>query len=150
MIDQLINLVKEHAGDSIIKNPAIPDEHNETAIKTAAGGIMDQLKNLSADGKMDSITDIFKGGNVSTNPVTTKISSNVASQLVSKFGISQDQATSIVKSLIPIVMSSLVKKTNDPGDKSFNLQGILGSLAGGKAGDASDIMGSMKNIFGKK
>ncbi len=44
MLDQLILLVKEHAGEAIINNPAIPNEKNEAAISETAGGIFDVLK----------------------------------------------------------------------------------------------------------
>ncbi len=40
MLEQLIKLVKEHAGEAIINNPAVPNEHHEEAIKATAGGIM--------------------------------------------------------------------------------------------------------------
>ena len=145
MFDQLINLVKEHAGEAIIKNPAIPNEQNDAAIKTAASGIMDQFKNLSPD----KITDIFKNSNVGSSPEVGNISSNVAGELMKKFGINKDQAGGIVKMLIPVVISSLIKKTNDPNDKSFDLKGIIGSITSGKAGGISDILGSAKNMFGK-
>ncbi len=149
MFESLLNLVKEHAGDAIVKNPAIPNEKNDAAITTAAGGIMDQLKNLAAQGGMEKITDLFKGGDVAGNPVVGNISKNVAGDLMSKFGINQEQAAGIVKNLIPGVMSNLVKKTNDPNDKSFDLQGIIGSLAGGKLGGVGDMMNKVKGMFGK-
>jgi len=124
-------------------------EKNEAAISTAAGGKMDQLKNLAANGGIEKITDLFKGSNASTSPVVGNISKNVSTDLMKKFGISQEQAGSITKSLIPMVMGQLVKKTNDPNDKSFNLQDIIGSLSGGKTGGLGDMMNSVKGMFNK-
>ena len=46
-------------------------------------------------------------------------------------------------------MSKLVKKTNDPNDKSFDLQGIIGSLAGRKLDGVGDMMNKVKGMFGK-
>ena len=148
MFENLLNLVKEHAGEAIVKNPTIPNEKNDAAINTAAGGIMDQLKNLAANGGMEKITDLFKGGDVNNSTVVGSISKNVAGELMSKFGINQEQAGAIVKNLIPAVMSNLVKKTNDPNDKSFDLEGIIGSLAGGKLGGVGDMMNKVKGMFG--
>ena len=145
MFDQLLKLVKEHSGDAIVKNPAIPNEQNDAAIKTATSGIMDQLKNLSPD----KITDMFKSSNVANTPEVGNISSNVAGELMNKFGINKDQAAGIVKTLIPIVMTNLVKKTNDPNDNSFDLKGIIGSLLSGKTDGINDMMGKVKNMFGK-
>jgi uncharacterized protein YidB (DUF937 family) len=149
MLEIFLNLVKENASDAIVKNPAIPNEKNDDAISSAAGSIMNQLKNMSSGGGMDKILDMFKGGNVSNSPVVGSISSNVAGDLMSKFGINQEQAGGIVKTLIPAVMSSLVTKTNDPNDKSFNLQDIVGSLSGDKSGGLTDIMGKVSGMFGK-
>ncbi len=149
MFENLLNLVKEQAGDAIVKNPVIPNEKNDAAINTAAGGIMDHLKQLAANGGMEKITDLFKSGNVSGSPVIGNISKNIAGDLMNKFGINQEKAGAIVKNLIPAVMSTLVKKTNDPNDKSFDLQGIIGSLAGGKLGGLGDMMNKAKGMFGK-
>ena len=145
MFDQLLKLVKEHSGDAIVNNPAIPNEQNDAAIKTATSGIMDQLKNLSSD----KITDMFKSSNVANTPEVGNISSNVAGELMNKFGINKDQAAGIVKTLIPIVMTNLVKKTNDPNDNSFDLKGIIGSLLSGKTDGINDMIGKVKNMFGK-
>jgi len=47
--------------------------------------------------------------------------------------------------LIPIVLSKLVNKTNDPKDNSFGLDDIIGSLAGKKGG----LLGSLKGLLGR-
>ncbi len=146
MFEQLLNLVKENAGDAIVNNPAIPNEHNDAAINTAATGIMDHLKTAMSSGGVEGITNLLQGGNVAANPMVSNMSSGVAQSLMNKFGIDSTQAGGIVQSLIPMVMSKFVNKTNDPNDKSFDLQGIIGSLTGG--GAAGGIMGSLKNVFG--
>ena len=74
-----------------------------------------------------------------------EISENVAKSLAGKFGISHEQASGIVQSLIPKVMGALVTKTNDPNDKSFDLKDIIGSLSGGKGVD--DLLGGLKKMF---
>ena len=48
-----------------------------------------------------------------------------------KFGLEQGAASGIASSLIPTVLQSLVHKTNDPNDSSFNIQNLIGSLVGG-------------------
>jgi hypothetical protein len=54
-------------------------------------------------------------------------------------------AGSIVHQLVPVVMSKLVTKTNDPNDNSFNMDGILSSISGG---DMGGILNSVKGLFG--
>ena len=66
---------------------------------------------------------------------------------MSKFGINESQAGGIVQKLIPIVMSKFASKTNDPNDSSFDLNGIMGALGGGKT---SGILSGLSKIFGSK
>jgi hypothetical protein len=50
MFENLINLVRQNAGDAVINNPAIPNEKNEEAVETASGSIISTLKNALAGG----------------------------------------------------------------------------------------------------
>lgn len=52
MLENLINLVKEHASDAIVKNPAIPDKHNDSAIETVAKSIFSTIKNQMGSGDL--------------------------------------------------------------------------------------------------
>lgn len=144
MFDNLLNLVKEHAGESIINNPAIPNEKNEEAIHTTTNSIMDTLKAQMSGGNLTSIMDMFNGGNVNSSPVNSIIQSNAATDLMKKFGIDSTQASSIVSSLLPKVMDQFVNKTNDPKDNSFDINGIMSSLGGSNAGD---MLGNITNLF---
>ena len=147
MFDQLLKLVKENAGEAIINNPAIPNQQNDAAINTAATGIMDQLKKTISGGGASQLTSLLKDNNVQSNPLVNGISSNVTKELMSKFGINESQAGGIVQKLIPIVMSKFASKTNDPNDSSFDLNGIMGALGGGKT---SGILSGLSKIFGSK
>jgi uncharacterized protein YidB (DUF937 family) len=146
MLENLIQLVKEHAGDAIINNPAVPNEQNNAAIEATAGSIFDSLKSQFAGGGMDVITNLFQGDNAaSANPMAGGISNDVISGLVKKIGLPEGAAAGIVSQLLPKVMESLKSKTNDPNDNSFDLQGIIGSLAGGEAGG---LFNKVKGMFG--
>ncbi|MBL7837419.1 MAG: DUF937 domain-containing protein [Bacteroidetes bacterium] len=146
MFDNLLKLVQEHAGEAIINNPAIPNEKNNAAIGAATEGIMDHLKNLGANGGLDSIMGIFQGGNAASSPEVSNIAGSVAGKLMSNFGIDAEQAQNIVGKLVPQVMEKFVNKTNDPNDSSFDLQDILGSVTG-NGGGLGDILGKVKGLF---
>ncbi|MES2139664.1 MAG: DUF937 domain-containing protein [Bacteroidota bacterium] len=146
MLDQLINLVKEHAGDAIINNKDVPNEKNDAVIKTTATGIMDHLKNLAGSGGIDSISNLLSNGSKAGNSELSGMSSTIAKTISSKFGIEESKVEGIVKSLIPTVMNSLSKKTNDPNDSSFTMQGILGSLTKGSGG-IGGILNTFKKFF---
>lgn len=144
MIENLINLVKEHASEVIIKNPAIPNEKNEDAIAHTASGIMDALKNQVTNGGISSVAGLFSGGNVAENPMVGTIVNSVAGGLMSKFGLNQNAANGVVSSMIPSVMNNLVKKVNDPNDSSFDIASVLKSVGGADV-DVSSVLGKLSN-----
>lgn len=137
MLENLINLVKEHAGSSIINNPAIPNQQNNEAISTASNSIVGGLQNLLGGGGIKDVLKLFGGqsGNINNDhPVVQNISGNVVQDLMKKFNLDQGAASNIAGGLVPNVLQNLVNKTNDPNDNSFDIQGIFNSLSGGKTG----------------
>jgi Bacterial protein of unknown function (DUF937) len=161
MLDQLIKLVEQNAGSAIIQNKAIPDQHNQAAIKTVAEQIFNGLKGQASQGNVQQLASMFQGGTPSaSNPIVKQLISSAAGALASKYGVSSQVAQSMASSLLPTVMSQLVKKTNDPKDNSFDLGGImksvtgnnsfdLGSVLGGKAGGGG-LGGMLGGLLGKK
>lgn len=160
MLDNLINLVKEHAGEAIINNTAVPNEKNDAAIQTTASSIVETLKGQVSKGNISDLAGLFSGKSGGSAGIVDAVKGNVSKELASKLGIDSNAASGIAASLIPIVMKSLAKKTNDPNDKSFDLGGIVNSLGGnaqvlntvtGMLGGqkAGGIMGMVKGLFGK-
>jgi len=148
MFDQLLDLVKEHAGSAVIDNPAVPNEQNDAVCETATNSIIDKLKGMVGNGGVDALSGLLGGGNVANHPAMGNITSGVAQDLMKKFGFDNAIAGNIVSQLIPTVMSKLAGKTNDPNDSSFTMDGILQSLAGGSGGGG--ILGMIKGLFGGK
>lgn len=149
MFEQLMDLVKQNSQEAIVNNPAVPNEQNEAVMETAGTSIMSTLQGMLSNGNASSVLNLFnqnKTEDVSNHPVTQAASSNLVSTLMSKFGISGDKAGGIAGMLLPMIMSKLVKKTNDSNDSSFDIQSIFNSLSGGKTG-GMDI-GSMVSKFG--
>lgn len=148
MFENLLNLVKEHAGNAIINNPAIPNERNDEAVHEASNSIFTTLKDAIAGGNINEVTNLFNGGNPASSSLTQGIQGNFIQTLMSKFGMNQSQATSTAGGLIPNVLEKLVHKTNDPNDNSFNIQGILGSLTSGAGGGGMDLQGLIGKFTG--
>ena len=130
MLDNLFDLVKSYAGNAIINNPAIPNEHNDAAISVASSSIFDTLKNAATSGNM------FTGGsgNAASSPLAGLMQNNMVQELMQKFGLEQGAASNVAGGLLPSVLQSLVHKTNDPNDSSFNIQDIVSKVSGGGAG----------------
>ena len=166
MLDNLLDLVKQHAGEAIINNPAIPNERNDEAISTATSSIFDGLKNAASNGNISDIMSLFSGGgNVANSGILQNIQGGFIGDLMQKFGIDQNAASGIAGNLIPTVLQQLVHKTNDANDSSFDLQSIISKVGGGNldvqsligqftGGGQSQqsgggIMDSLKGLFGK-
>lgn len=134
MLENLLQLVNQHAGEAIINNPDVPNEKNEAVMQTAGNSIIGGLQNVLASGGLNDVLRMFGGqdNNQSANRVTEQVSGNVIQNLMQQFQMNQGQATQIANGLVPGVLSNLVQKTNDPSDNSFDLQGIFNSLSGGR------------------
>jgi hypothetical protein len=132
MLDQLMDLVRKHAGDAIIKNPDIPNEKNEAAIRNASSSIAGGLQGLLAQGNLKDILNMFAGKTGSSNAVSREVSGGLIQNLMNNFGLDNKQAEKVADKVVPNVLDDMVKKTNDPADKSFDIQGIFNSLSGGQ------------------
>lgn len=132
MLDSLLNLVKEQAGEAITKNSAIPDSRNEEAINEAANSIQGGFANLLSQGGINDVLKLFSGQGSAQNNVSQQLSGNLIESLVGKFGLDKNAANGIASSIIPSILNSLVKKTNDPNDSSFNIQDLFNDFSGGQ------------------
>lgn len=135
MFENLLNLVKENAGETIIDNPAIPNERNDEAISYASNSIVDGLKGALANRNINEVLSMFTGGNAAASPIAQNIQSGFIQNLMDKFGLDSGQAGGIATNLLPSVLNQFAHKTNDPNDNSFDLQNIMQSLTGGNNSD---------------
>lgn len=148
MFENLLDLVKQNAGDAIINNPAIPNDHNDEAVSMASNSIMDGLKGALANGNINDVLHMFShSDNAAASPVSQNIQGNFIQNLMSRFGIDQSQAGNIASSLIPMVLQKFVHKTNDPNDSSFDIQSIVNNLTGGKT-SGFDVQGLLNQFTG--
>jgi hypothetical protein len=138
MLENLFNLIKEHAGESVINNPVVPNEQNEAVIASATHSVAEELQGNLAGGGLQNVLSLFGGqgnsggiGSLISNPIVQSIIGNFTNKLTSNHGISGNQAGGIASSLIPSVISNLIGRTNDPNNSSFDINSIIGSLSGG-------------------
>src|ERR1700754_3013977 len=159
MLENILNLVREHANEAVVNNPAIPNEHNEDVTTEAGNSIMEGLKNMISQGQAQDVLNMFShpAGDFQSNPAVQNISSGFIQNLVQKFGIDPAAASGVASNLIPTVLQQLVHKTNDTADSSFNLESILGHLTGGQGlqgllgsfgqGGGAGVMDKLKGLF---
>jgi hypothetical protein len=167
MLEQLFNLVKEHSGDAVINNPAIPNEKNHEVVAEATNSIAGGLQNILSGGGLQSILGMFTGGGANAggamgltkNPIVNMITGHFMNKLMGKFGLNSSAASGIAGSLIPNVLGSLIGRTNDPNNSSFDITKVIGGLIGGgspaaatsgaQSGGGFDLGGILGKVMGK-
>lgn len=138
MLEQLFNLVKGAAGNTVINNPDVPNEYNNEVVAEATNTVASGLRNMVAGGGLESILSLFSGGQkggkgLLSNPIVNMMIGHFAGKLMNKFNIGGKQASNVASNLIPDVMSNLINKTNDPANSQFTLEGLLNSITGGQS-----------------
>lgn len=141
MFEQLTQLVQQYGGDAVVNNTAIPNEHNEAVISETSTSIFAGLQKIASEGGGEQLASLFSGKSPidSSNPVVQQITQQLSGNLGEKFGLSTGAASGVATSMIPQILSSLVNKTKDPNDSSFQLSDIISSISG-NGGQASGIM----------
>ena len=144
MLQELFNLVKGSADESVINNPDVPNEQNNEVVAEATNTVASGLRNMVAGGGLQNIISMFtnsgqQGGSgksgLLSNPIVNMMVGHFAGKLMSKFNLGGNQANNVATSLIPNVLSNLISKTNDPADNGFSLEGLLNSITGGKTAE---------------
>jgi hypothetical protein len=148
MFETIMNLVQQHAGPSVVSNPAIPNEQNDTVLQTVTGSIMNGLGQHAQGGGLGSLLSMVtgQGSQVTDHPVTQGVQQTVQQDLTNKLGISPQVAMSVASSLVPMVLGKLMHKANDPTDSSVDAGSLLSSL-GGPGGGLGGMLGG---LFGGK
>ena len=142
MLEELLNLVKGNATESVINNPDVSNEHNDGVVAEATNTVASGLRNMVAGGGLQNILSLFgnKGNNqqqgssgLLSNPVVSMMIGHFAGKLMNKFNMGGQQANKVANDLIPSVIGNLINKTNDPNDSSFTVEKLLKSLTGGQS-----------------
>jgi hypothetical protein len=139
MLDQLLNLIQQHGQESVVANPAIPNEHNNEVLGEAGNSIMSGLQQALAGGGLTQVMNMFSqggssGGGIASllnNPMVQGIISQFTGSLTNRFNVDPSQAAGISQSLIPQVLSNFAGKVADPNDSSLDINGVMQSLTGG-------------------
>lgn len=141
MFEQLTQLVQQYGGDAVVKNNAIPNEHNEAVINETSNSIFAGLQKIASEGGGEQLASLFSGKSPidNSNPVVQQITQQLSGSLGEKFGLSSDTSSGVASGMIPQILSSLVNKSKDPNDSSFQISDIISSLTGNSA-QASGIM----------
>lgn len=149
MFEQLMQIIQSQATETVINNPEVPNEHNDAVIKEAGQSVTSSLQNMLASGNVRDVMGLFNSApdQLNSQPAMQQISGSFISSLTEKFGLNTQQAGSVAGSLLPSVLGQLINKTNDPNDKSLNIQDIFNQLSNGKT-SGLDIGGMFSKFKG--
>lgn len=126
MWDQITQLIQQVSQQSVVDNPAVPNEHNESVIGEAKNTITQTLTDLTASGRADEAAAIVQ---TPGHPATQQIENNFAGNIMQKFGINSAAASGIAATLIPTILNALRGQAGN-GAGGINIQQILQSLGG--------------------
>jgi len=151
MIEQLFSLIQSESQKEIINNPNIPNEQNGLAVGLATESIFGGLQNVLANGGLEQVMGLFGNNQQNVqqnNPLVGGIVQNLIGQFMTRLGLSQENANGIASSLIPMVLSKLIGNTTSSENNGFDINGLLGSLLGGKSnhGNAVELPGRNNGI----
>jgi len=141
MLEELFNLVKGDAQQTVINNSDIPNEQNNAIIAEATNTVASGLRNMVAGGGLQNIISMFTGGeqqnnqssgSLLSNPMVSMMIGHFAGKLMNNFNIGGAQANNIANNLIPSVIGGLINKTNDSNNSTFSLENLLNSITGGQ------------------
>lgn len=152
MLEELFNLVKGSARDTVINNPEVPNEHNNEVVAEATNTVASGLRNMVAGGGLQNILSLFNNGqqgnskSLMSNPIVNMMIGHFSGKLMSKYNLGGKEANNVASSLIPDVMSNLINKTNDPNNSNFSLEGLLNSITGGKVTQVAQEQQTTGNV----
>jgi hypothetical protein len=144
MLDQLLKTIVSQGQQQVVENPAIPNELNQQVIGEAGNSIFDGLQGALAGGGLSQIMQLFSGGgqqgqgaglaSLLSNPLVQNIVQSFTGKLTNQYNLSPEAATQVGNQLIPDVLSRFGQQVSDPNDSSIDINGVIQSLTGGKAG----------------
>lgn len=150
MLDQLTQLAQQFGVETVINNPAVPNEKNEAVINEASSSVITGLQKMVAEGDLSQLASLFQGDNAkdSSNPAVQKLTQQLAGNLNKKLGIDNSAAAGVATSIIPKILASLVGKAKDPNDSSFEISDILSAISGGNNAGIMDAISKYGGQFG--
>jgi hypothetical protein len=108
MLEQLIKLVQQNAGEAILMNPAVPKQHKDAAVMEVAQQIFGGLRVPIERGNLAGLATMLQSAEPSNDPTLRQIMGSVSANLTSKFGVPAQASQQISSSLLPCVLSKFV------------------------------------------
>src|SRR5687768_2028929 len=104
MLDQLMELVRESGQQTVVENPAVPNEQNEAVLQEASSSIYSGLQEQLQSGGPGALKTLFEGveSGDNNNPAVQQVANQFSGNIMEKFGLNSGAAKAIAISLIPM------------------------------------------------
>lgn len=136
----------------------------QQAVEETTKTVADGLKQNITPGNISGLKSLFTGGGASSitgNPIVQNIEKMVINTLIQKVGLSPNISNSVASSIVSAVAGNLSNKVQDPNEKGFDLQSLIGAFTGGgnktttsqntasaaSTNHTGDILGTLGNLF---
>lgn len=142
MLDQLVQLIKEHLGSNPQVAAAIPAGQEDAVHQEIASHLSQGVASQTAtQGGIGGLLAKLQGGMASGSPITSAIEGGLVSSLTSKFGL-PPMVTGAIAAALPGILQKFASKATDPNDPSVTPDSITKSISGMGGG-----LGSLSSMF---
>jgi hypothetical protein len=120
MLDAILEIARTEGATLIVANPAVPNQHNEEAIRLTADSMVSSAAKLMQEGGLPALLSAIQDPDRASSVV-----GKLASDLMERCGVESSAATSIASELLPRVIRSVMAKVADPADTTFTPGNLL-------------------------
>lgn len=148
MLDNIINMGKEHMAKLIQEQTQLDNSKTDEAVGVTKDTVVDGLKKELMKGNFDGVMDLFNGNAPTTtsNPIVNSITNSLVTNLASKLGINEGIAKQIANIAIPFIMNKIsAKETGQASDK----KDLIEQLGFGGDSGIGGLLGGLGGMFGK-
>ncbi|MEM6844273.1 MAG: hypothetical protein AAF632_18795 [Bacteroidota bacterium] len=148
MLDNIINMGKEHMAKLIQEQTQLDASKTDEAVGVTKDTVVDGLKGELMKGNFSGVMDLFNGNASTTtsNPIVSSITNSLVANLASKLGISSGIAQQVANIAIPFIMNKISSKETGQANDQKDLVEQLGF--GGDEG-IGGLLGGLGGLFGK-
>ena len=114
MLENLFQLIKDYGQEEVVNNPDIPNEQNEAVMAEASHAVAGTLQQTLAQGNVQDVMNLFNSNNsaqIMSSPVAQNMQAGFMDNVTNKLGINKNVAIGLAATLIPMVISKMVKRT---------------------------------------
>jgi hypothetical protein len=146
MLDNLIDLAKDHLSGVVTNQPELQNRDTQETARITGQTVLEELMGQAQGGNTSGLMEMLSGQQTTAaNPVVSGMIPNVAVKLASRLGISEGTARTLAMVAVPVIMNMMNGQVDQAQKGGLDIGGMLGGLLGG--GGLSGL-GGLGNLGG--